>query len=506
MQKESLQNILLSTMNPVLKTILKRFDVECDRDGSLLTNSLKIFLGENPDLCETCSNLNRLVANPFYQVGTRIVPVDKSFMRSMFSKENGSEAWLRGFALMMKGIRKYGIRIPFTPAGPFHVVWNFTYSCNLKCKHCYEDAGYHRQELTTDQAFTAIDKLSEVANVGLPSLSFSGGEPLLRKDFFEVLAYAKNRIPYISVATNGTLLTKENVKKLKDVGVDYIEISLDGASTEVHESFRGVPGCFKKTMEGIRYCLDQKLDTCIATTAHRENLDEIPKIMELAENLGTRFMHFNYVPTGRAKNHVELDLSPRERLSLLDVMGRKIVYLYIKAKEEMQKKGKAGIEVDRFFSTCPQFASVVKKLSQEGGYRFTVSAHYAARKGVENLANFLGGCGAGRLYVGLEPNGDIKPCVFFPTNEDTVLGNILKDDFEYIWGNSEMLWKLRTREKLENYEVNGKTVGCGNCKDKYICGGCRARSYGYFNGTLNGPDIGCIDNEEIWRKVTEQLN
>ena len=161
--------------------------------------------------------------------------------------------------------------------------------------------------------------------------------------------------------------------------------------------------------------------------------------------------------------------------------------------------------MDRFFSTCPQFASVVKKLSEEKGHDFTVSAHYAAKQGVENLANFLGGCGAGRLYVGLEPNGDIKPCVFFPTNENTVLGNILKDDFEHIWDNSEMLWELRTREKLENYRINGETSGCGICKDKYICGGCRARSYSYFNGNLSGPDIGCIDNEEIWRKVTKQL-
>jgi len=505
MQVESLENILLSTMNPILKIIVKKFDVECERDGSLLVNSLKIFLDQNVDLCETCSNLNRMMANPFYQVGTRIIHVNKGFMKNMFFEQNYSEGWLKGFALMMKGIRKYGVRIPFTPAGPFHIVWNFTYSCNLRCKHCYEDAGYNRPELTTDQAYAAINRLSKVANVGLPSLSFSGGEPLVRKDFFEVIRYAKKKIPYISVATNGTLLTKENVKKLKGVGVDYVEISLDGASNEVHDSFRGVPGCFEKTMDGIHNCLDEKLDTCVATTAHRENLDDIPKIMELADKLGARFMHFNYVPTGRAKEHVELDLTPRERFFLLETMGKKIVYLYIKAKEQKQKIGKTEIAVDRFFSTCPQLASVVKKLSGESGDDFTVSAHYAAKKGVENLANFLGGCGAGRLYVGLEPNGDIKPCVFFPSNENTVLGNILKDDFEHIWDNSKMLWELRTREELENYVINGKTIGCGNCKDKYICGGCRARSYGYFDGNLSGPDIGCIDNEGIWRKVTKPL-
>lgn len=107
--------------------------------------------------------------------------------------------------------------------------------------------------------------------------------------------------------------------------------------------------------------------------------------------------------------------------------------------------------------------------------------------------------------MALEPNGDIKPCVFFPTNENTVLGNILKDNLESIWDNDQTLWKLRTREKLETYKINDHVLGCGNCEDKYICGGCRARSYSYFNGNLNGADIGCIHNEELWEKVTKTL-
>ncbi len=479
--------------------------MECEQDGSLLIKSLKRFLGEDVHLCGSCAILDHRIANPFYQIAARIMRAKPKFMRGQFLDQEYGEAWLKGFALMMKGIEKYGIRIPFTPAGPFEIVWNFTYSCNLRCKHCYENAGSHRPELTTDQAFATIDNLSKIAKVGLPALSFSGGEPLIRKDFFEVAAYAKKKIPYVSIATNGTLLTKDNVKKLKEVGVDYVEISLDGASKEVHESFRRVPGCFEKTMEGIRNCVDENLDTCIATTAQKENLDEIPKIVELTQKLGARFMHFNYVPTGRAKKHVELDLSPKERLSLLEIIGRKIVNLYLKAKEEEQRTGKTDIKTDRFFSTCPQFASVVRRLAGEEGHKFTVSAHYAAKKGIEAVANFLGGCGTGRLYAGLEPNGDIKPCVFFPTNKDTILGNILEDDFEYIWDNNELLWKLRTREKLESYEINGQTIGCGNCEDKYICGGCRARAYGYFNGDLNAPDVGCIDNEIIWKNVAKAL-
>jgi MoaA/NifB/PqqE/SkfB family radical SAM enzyme len=165
-----------------------------------------------------------------------------------------------------------------------------------------------------------------------------------------------------------------------------------------------VLGCFEKTVKGIRNCVDENLDACIATTAHKENLSEIPRIMDLADQMGVRFMHFNYIPTGRAKEHLKLDLTPKERLELSQIFGNKTVGLYVKSKEEEEQTGKTGISVDRVFSTCPQFSSVVKKIAKEEGHEYTVSAHYAAIKGVEGVANFLGGCGAGRLYIALEPN------------------------------------------------------------------------------------------------------
>ncbi len=285
-----------------------------------------------------------------------------------------------------------------------------------------------------------------------------------------------------------------------------MEISLDGATQKVHEGFRRVPGCFEKTMKGIQNSIDEGLDTCIATTVQKENIGEVEKVIELVEKLGIRFMHFNYIPTGRAKAYVELDLTPRERLSVLEMIGRRIVDLSIEAeaeeaKAEIQARSPRNIRVDRFFSTCPQYASVVKRIAKEKRKEFAVSAHYAAMKGVENVANFLGGCGAGRLYICLEPNGDVKPCVFFATSKDTVRGNILKDNFERMWDRDEMFWRLRTRENLKSFEIEGRSVGCGSCEDKYICGGCRARSYSYFNGDLDSPDIGCIDNKEIWKRI-----
>jgi radical SAM protein with 4Fe4S-binding SPASM domain len=131
-----------------------------------------------------------------------------------------------------------------------------------------------------------------------------------------------------------------------------------------------------------------------------------------------------------------------------------------------------------------------------------VEAHYAAKQGVENVANFLGGCGAGRLYCCLEPNGDIEPCVFFQASKETVLGNILKDSFEEIWDTNPLLWKLRTREDLEDCSIDGKRVGCGECPDRYIYGGCRARAYSYFDGNVKMPDVGCIHNEPLLERIS----
>lgn len=503
---ESFEKRLLSTVvNPALKAIISKFDIECEVDGSLLLNSLRQFLGDNLELCSNCQILSNRVANPFYEVGSRILRAEKEFMKDCFLNPDYGDAWLKGFALMMKGIERFGIRIPFVPAGPFEIVWNFTSKCNLKCKHCYADAGKKRAELSTDDAFMVVEKLSEVAQIGLPALSFSGGEPLLREDLFEVAAYANKKIPYLSIATNGTLLTKDNVRRLKDVGIDYVEISLDGATKEVHESFRGVKGCFERTMRGIRNSLDEGIETCIATTFQQHNKSQFKQLINLVDELGIMFMHFNYIPTGRAKDHIMLDLTPEDRFTILETLGRKIIDLFIEAKEERKKIGKAKTRVDRFFSTCPQYASVVKEIATEKKLEFGVSAHYAAMKGIEKIANFLGGCGAGRLYMCLEPNGDLKPCVFFPTNPETVRGNILRDDFEKVWNQDKMFWSLRSRETLKSYTIEDQPIGCGTCEDKYICGGCRARSYSYFNRDLDAPDIGCIHNKSLWEKTVPQL-
>jgi radical SAM protein with 4Fe4S-binding SPASM domain len=504
-QKEALQNLLFSTtINPILKSLISGFDQECPEDGSLLLNSLTGFLGAPVHLCKTCQQISDRAATPFYRLGIRLLRLNKRLVAKQFLQGKYRSSWLKGFGLMMRGFKKYGARIPFTPAGPFEIVWNFTYQCNLRCKHCYENAGSKRRpELSTDEAKQVLDKFSKIAGIGLPALSFSGGEPLARKDFFELAAYAKKKIGYVSLASNGTLITLDNAEKIKETGIDYVEISVDGATSKVHDEFRGIPGAFNRTMEGVKNCVDADIDTCIATVLHRDNVIELDQMIRLAKEFDVRFMHFNYVPTGRAKAYLSLDLTPDQRLHVLQTLGKELIDLYLKAKVKEIKGEKPTIQVDRFFSTCPQYASVTKKLAEEHGQKFMVEAHYAAKKGVKSVANFLGGCGAGRLYCAVEPNGDVKPCVFFPTNKETVLGNMVKDDFEEIWDNNPLLWSVRGREHLEDYIVDGKKVGCSTCSDKYICGGCRARAYSYFNGNTKAPDIGCINNKALWKRMVK---
>lgn len=381
----------------------------------------------------------------------------------------------RGIVNVLSGIARYGARRPFTSIAPFLVVWNYTRACNLNCKHCYEDARREPapDELTTEEAKRVIEQLEEA---GVVAIAFSGGEPLARRDIYEVAGYAKERDFFVSIATNGTLITRETAQKMKRV-FDYVEISLDGLE-KTHDEFRGIPGAWRRACEGIKNCVAAGLDTCVAITATKYNLAEIPKLVDFAEReLNVRrVIVFNYVPTGRGKEMMNRDLSPQERHELLKFLFERML--------------RSGLVC---YSTAPQYCMISWEHAY-GMYTGVVATHFTTREAMKmlqgrtkSLAEFLGGCGAGRLYCGLEPNGDITPCVFMPIK----LGNIKKDRLVDIWEKSEVLWKLRDRDSLE---------GCSSCQYRYVCGGCRARAYGYY-GDVRAPDPGCIHNLRYWKEL-----
>ena len=389
----------------------------------------------------------------------------------------------KAFAVIVRSIAEYGITRPQRLIAPFMVVWDFTKQCNLRCKHCYANATPYPapDELTLEQKYNVVDQLDEA---GVAAISFSGGEPLLDKDFWKTAKYAKSKGFYLTVATNGTLISENVAKKLKEVGIRYVEISLDGPNPEVHDEFRGVKGAFNAAVRGIKNSKDAGLEVGIATTATHENLDTMPEMVKLARELkADRLIVFNFIPTGRGKNIIQEDLTPEEREELMR-------YLY----NEWQK---GALQI---FSTCPAYSRISLTMMEAKKTGKVSPTHFAEMElpaefggAAKALTEFIGGCGAGRIYCSIEHNGDIQPCVFIPVK----VGNVIKDGFVNVWKNSPILNALRDRD-AENY-------ACHTCPFRYVCGGCRARAYAY-HGDLLAPDPGCIIMKKDWEEVVSKMN
>jgi len=463
---DSLKTLKIVMNNPISRNVL-RMGLKTCRDGRVkkIEHALAIFAGEGTPHNVSCHLYSWIVSAILMVSG---VPFDVDFekLRGYFK----DPIVRRGVVSVLSGIGRHGVTKPQFLDAPFLVVWNYTNACNLRCMHCYQRADRSAlNELTTKEKMKVVKDLAEA---GVVSIAFSGGEPLMSRDFYRVAAEAKERGMYVALATNGTLITQRVARRLKESGVEYVEVSLDAATPEVHDKFRGIPGSFEKTMRGIKNCVKEGFFTCIATAVTKLNLHEIPRLVRLARDVGAkRFITFNFIPVGRAEDISELDLTPDQREELLKLLFRK-------SKED-------GIEI---LSTAPQFARVCLAMSR--GRAVAPTHFYVGQPSwdLHVLAEFIGGCGAGRLYGALQPNGDVTPCVFMP---NLVVGNIRERGFLDIWHNSEVMWKLRNRELLKGY--------CGKCEYKYVCGGCRARALGYFEDILT-PDPGCVNNKEFYMR------
>jgi radical SAM protein with 4Fe4S-binding SPASM domain len=458
---DSFWNAIISF--PTTKKMLNLPLTKCPECGrTILEAALDDYVGKTTAKCAKCSGFYSRIIRFWIEFLRRGLNVKREKVTKLLADPYARRAVLN----IVRSFSYFGIRKPLSIYAPFLVVWDFTHKCNLNCKHCYSNSGaVSNEELTTKEALAVVDQL---ADFGVTALAFSGGEPLTRKDFFEVASHAAKRGLYISVATNGTLLTKENVQKLKQARINYVEISIDGATAKTHDEFRGVPGAFEKAITGLKTCVEADLCVCIATTATKSNIEEMPQILDLAEEVGAeRFTYFNFIPTGRGKELYEQDLSPEEREKLMRFL-----------LDKMSKGCKVTI-----LTTAPQLARAAlqcqgaeKEIAMSMAHMQTVKV---SRKAVP-LADFIGGCGAGRLYCSLSPQGDVHPCVFLPIN----VGNLKTEKFGDVWLNSKLFNALRDRTNL--------TGSCGKCNFKYVCGGCRARASAYNAGDFLASDPGCV--------------
>ncbi len=351
------------------------------------------------------------------------------------------------------------------------VFWNITYQCNLRCLHCYINALRKRSpyELSTEEARRLSEEMTEI---GIPLVILSGGEPLVRKDFWEIIEpMAGKQRPKLSLSTNGTLITREVAEKLKSYGFMYIGISIDSIKPEWHDKFRGVQGAFEATMKGIKNSIDMGLDVGIRTTITRYNVQEVPEILKWSYDHGIK----------------------RVSLYILDTVGRGTgIKGWLPTHEQLRWLADTLIEEAR------KYADQMEILIVRGQFM----GFYIASKLAKSREEFLdyiklldaqGNCG--RKSISIYPDGTVKPCQFV---DWVSLGNVRDKSLKEILSpdNPEL-------QPFLDIEKHLRGPKCSNCPFRRICGGgSRGRAL-ELTGDPWGDDPLCfIDPMEIAKKYS----
>lgn len=334
---------------------------------------------------------------------------------------------------------------------PLYIAWEVTLLCNARCVHCYSESGpgvHHSGQLSTEEGLRMIDDL---ADAGLLVLAFSGGEPLIRRDIFQLIGRAVERGLVVNVATNGAVVRDRMARRIKQAGVRSVTVSLDGATAKTHDGMRQFPGLFDRTVRAVETLAAHGLRVVVSFTPTRLNYQEGPAVVALAHQLGAQAVNMSeYVPAGRGT--IDLALSPAALQDLL--------HEWITMRREYA-----------------------------GRMRIIWHDCRAAMLVPPEERDLYNGCGAGKLTARIRVDGTLTPCVFLPNP----VGNLRTTPFREIWSRSPLLHKIRDRELVG--ESN-----CGSCELKGVCGGCRAVSMAYYGTPLRG-DPSCWINPELGQHV-----
>jgi radical SAM protein with 4Fe4S-binding SPASM domain len=350
------------------------------------------------------------------------------------------------------------------------VVWNITRTCNLRCVHCYSDS-YARQypgELTGEQARKVID---DVAAFRVPALLFSGGEPLVRPDLLELMRYARSKELRLTLSTNGTLIDPPTARALREIGLSYVGISLDGIG-ETNDQFRGVKGAFDAAVRAMRHCREVGQKVGLRLTLTKRNCMDLHRIFDFIEAEGIqRACFYHLVYSGRGRTADELPTADVRR-AVDTILERTLDF-------HRRGLGKEILTVDHHADN----AYIYLKLRERDPER---------AKQVYQWMQWNGG-GANSSGIGIsniDTQGDVHPDQFWQT---ATLGNVKERPFSEIWSDNSipLLAQLRNRLPL----LKGR---CGACRFKDICGGSfRVRAM-QVHGDPWAPDPACyLTDEEI---------
>lgn len=350
------------------------------------------------------------------------------------------------------------------------VVWNVTRRCNLKCVHCYAQAKdiAFDNELTTQAGKKLIDDL---AGFGVPVLLFSGGEPMVRPDLPELAGYAVQMGMRAVISTNGTLITREKARILKDIGLSYVGISLDGMEA-VNDRFRGVKGAYAKALDGIRNCQEAGIKVGLRFTINKANVAEISRVFDLLEDMQIpRICFYHLVYAGRGSKLVEDDLSHAESRAAVDLIMDRTRDLHDRGKP------KEVLTVDNH-ADGPY---VYLRLRRENPAR-------AAK--VLELLKMNEGNNSGRGIGCVSWDGEVYADQFW---RHYSFGNIRQRPFSTIWTDTSepLMGKLKEKKR----HLKGR---CATCSWLDICGGnFRVRAEA-VSGDVWAPDPACyLSDDEI---------
>ena len=333
---------------------------------------------------------------------------------------------------------------------PFLVALNLTRRCNLRCAHCYLDAGTRRDggadEMTTDEVSALIDRIARLSDETMVVLT--GGEPLMRPDLLAVARHASGLGLMVVVGTNGTLLNDRRVAALQEAGVSAVGISLDSLDPAYHDEFRGRLGAWRKTLAGIDACRRAGLMFQIHFSVTDDNADELDAMIDFAGSAGAAVLNvFFLVCTGRGEQLTNISCEVYERvLRRLTEAARDENELLVRPR------------------CAPHFKRMAMELDPP--LPVTLAQGYEA-----------GGCLAGTRYCRVTPEGELTPCPYMEVSA----GSILEHDFIELWRSAPLFARLRA-PRLEGR--------CGACEYAKLCGGCRARPLAR-TGNLMGEDFLC---------------
>ncbi|MBC8414531.1 MAG: radical SAM protein [Nitrospira sp.] len=327
---------------------------------------------------------------------------------------------------------------------PKWVAWEITRKCNFNCVHCRSSSTmdtHGHEDFSTEEGYRIID---DIASYAQPVMVLSGGEPLLRKDIFDLAQYGTNKGFRMCIATNGSLVTEEICLKMKEAGIKMVSLSLDGATVEVHDDFRSQKGAFEGVVNATKLFNKHGIKFLINSSFTKRNQEEIPKVYKLAKELGaTAWYMFMIVPTGRGEEIMNELISLEDYEEILD-------WHYEMEKEEDELLVRP---------TCaPHYYRMVLQKQKEDGEKFK-------RRTLKFSTGGSKGCLAGQVICLIDVDENLLPCSYFPMSA----GNLKENSFQHIWENSQLFKDMRD---FKSYKGR-----CGSCEYVNVCGGCRARAY-----------------------------